>query len=60
MIQIKAPHFCAGVELSDNKVVKTAPIVKYMKGWEADRVSSYCDRITKKKKKWKWEIYYDK
>lgn len=59
MVRIEAPHFCAGVELRDNKVVKVAPILKYMRGWEVSRVTSYCDRVTSKKKKWKWEIRYD-
>ena len=51
MVRIEAPHFCAGVELRDNKVVKVAPILKYMRGWEVSRVTSYCDRVTSKKKK---------
>lgn len=58
LIRIDAPHFCAGVELCDGKVVKTAPIVKYMKGWNIQKVINYCDRITNKKKRWEWEIRY--
>lgn len=51
MIQIDAPHFCAGAELYDGKVVRAAPIIKYMKGWDIHRIKMYC-----KKKKWKLEI----
>lgn len=58
-VWIDAPHFCAGVELFDGKVVKTAPILKYMMGWDVNKVTSYCGRITRKKKKWKWEMLYD-
>lgn len=54
LIHIDAPHFCAGAELYNGFVVKVAPIIKYMKGWDINRVVSYCN-----KKKWKWEIIYD-
>jgi hypothetical protein len=44
MMQITAPHFCAGVVLgTDNiRVVRTAPILRYMLGWTQQRVRAYC------------------
>jgi len=42
LVQITAPHFCAGVVLLDNKVIAYAPILKYMKGWSLRMVRSYC------------------
>jgi hypothetical protein len=42
LIRIEAPHFVAGVELEDNKVVRGAPILSYMRGWSRIRVVSYC------------------
>ena len=50
MMQITAPHFCAGLVLAaditddtDNiRVVRTAPILKYMTGWTQQRVRAYC------------------
>lgn len=47
LAQITAPHFCAGLDLKDDRVTATAPILKYMNGWTRDRVRSYC-----KSKKW--------
>lgn len=47
MISVNAPHFCAGLELRENKVVNAAPILKYMMGWNEEKVISYC-----KKKDW--------
>jgi hypothetical protein len=47
LLQITAPHFCAGVDLENNKVIAYAPIVKYMKGWTENKIRNYC-----KSKKW--------
>lgn len=47
IIHIDAPHFCAGVLLNGDVVVRAAPILKYMKGWTWHRVMAYCD-----KKRW--------
>lgn len=44
MIRIVAPHFVAGVVIEDRRVVKAAPIVKYMIGWSVTRVLTYCRR----------------
>lgn len=51
LAQIDAKHFCAGIILKDEKVVEAAPIVKYMIGWNRDKVRSYC-----KSKEWKVAI----
>lgn len=40
--QITAPHFCGAVEIVNGKVFDTAPIVKYMMGWELKRMLNYC------------------
>jgi hypothetical protein len=45
---IDAPHFYAGIVLWGDKVVEAAPILKYMVGWDRDRVRAYCA-----KKQWK-------
>lgn len=42
LIQIKSNFFTAGLECKGNKVVRTAPIIKYMKGWDIYKVISYC------------------
>ena len=48
MFQVTAPHFCAAGELrrdaEGSPVVRiAAPIIRYMMGWNARRVKSYCD-----------------
>lgn len=50
LIQINAPHFCAGCELVNGRVTKAAPIVAYMKGWTLAAVREYAI-----KKRWKVE-----
>lgn len=49
LIQITAPHFCAGLIHDDGRVVMAAPILRYMIGWSGLRVASYC-----KAKGWAW------
>jgi hypothetical protein len=49
LIQIDAPHFCAGAVLSEGKVIQAAPIIHYMKGWKLPKIQDYC-----KKKGWKY------
>lgn len=53
LIRIVAPHFCAGILIStkNDVVVRTAPILKYMRGWETGRVLAYAE-----KKGWKANI----
>jgi hypothetical protein len=36
------PGFFAGIVLWDDRVEVTADIVRYMRGWDRDRVRSYC------------------
>ena len=40
--QVTAPYFCAAFETHDDEVVITAPILKYMKGWNIRRAMKYC------------------
>jgi len=51
MIRITAPHFCAGAEIKDSKVVYPAPIIKWMKGRTLWWIRKYCE-----KKKWEIEV----
>jgi hypothetical protein len=56
LIQIKAPHFTAGIVTEYRQgdgdiVIVTAPIVHYMEGWSAAAVARYCV-----KKKWSLEV----
>lgn len=41
LYQITAPHFCAGFVVRERHVMKPAPVLKYMKGWELTRVRHY-------------------
>jgi ribonuclease HI len=51
VIQIEAPHFCAGVVLTDGVVTCPAPIMNYMRqghtGWTREQVLAYAE-----KKRW--------
>lgn len=47
MIQITAPHFCAGLVIIDDRVVEAAPIIRYMRGWTTQQVREYV-----RKKRW--------
>lgn len=44
LVTVTAPHFCASVVCRDYKVVRTAPILKYMKGWGLKSIERYCKR----------------
>ena len=55
LLRISAPHFVAGIECysafgchdyDDNPTLihRTAPILKYMKGWTVHRIQHYCHR----------------
>ena len=50
LYRISAWHFVVGFETEDGKVVFSAPILKYMVGWNVGRVKQYC-----KTKGWKLE-----
>lgn len=41
---ITGPTFVAGIEIKNNKVCKTAPILNYMKGWTFEDVVDYCEK----------------
>lgn len=42
LVRIVAPFFVAGIEAQDGRVVRAAPILRYMRGWDGARVASYC------------------
>ncbi|WP_157787984.1 hypothetical protein [Bradyrhizobium elkanii] len=45
MIIIDAPHFYAAVVVGQtNRVIRAAPILRYMIGWDRQRVLAYADR----------------
>jgi hypothetical protein len=44
LLAIDAPHFYCGVILCNDRVIRAAPIVRYMRGWTADRLRRYCQR----------------
>lgn len=47
LLQITAPHFCAGCWLLGDAVVGAAPILIYMIGWNEAKVRQYAS-----KKRW--------
>ncbi len=49
LIRIVSPHFVAGLEATD-RVIRAAPVIRYMVGWTGKQVASYC-----KSKGWTWE-----
>jgi hypothetical protein len=51
LIRISAPHFCAGADVKDGKIIDAAPIIKWMKGRTLWWVRKYCE-----KKKWEIEV----
>ena len=60
---IDSKYFNTGIEIQNNKVTRTAPIVKYMIGWESNRVQKYCTKknwlgyfypMQNKEEDWKW------
>lgn len=40
MLAILAPHFTAGVVVGE----RAAPIIDYMRTWNAERIISYCNK----------------
>ncbi len=44
LIAIDAPHFYCGVIVRNGRVIRTAPIVHYLTGWDRDRVQRYAQR----------------
>ena len=47
MITIDAPHFCAAVVIdrASLRVIRAAPILRYMIGWDRRRVMAYAERL---------------
>lgn len=41
LVQITSRYFTAGIEVSKGKVVNAAPILRYMVGWDYDRMENY-------------------
>lgn len=55
LVRIVAPHFVAGVDAEDGRVVRAAPILRYMLDWDGVRVAGYCAQ-----KGWAWTAHpYD-
>lgn len=52
LFQIDTPYFCAGGEIKDKMIIKAAPIIDYMVGWDAEKAYVYC-----LKKKWNIKSY---
>lgn len=44
LYQITAPDFCAGFVVRERHVMKPAPILTYMRGWEMTSVRDYTRR----------------
>lgn len=42
LLRLDAPHFCCGAIVRDDHVIRTAPIVRYLLGWKASRLTRYC------------------
>lgn len=41
LIQITSRYFCAGIVLKEGTVKTAAPILKYMRGWNLNKVRNY-------------------
>jgi len=42
LIQITSTYFCCGVVFNNERIIRCAPIVKYMLDWNAERFYDYC------------------
>jgi hypothetical protein len=51
LCRIEAPHFVAGIIAMDGRVIRAAPILKYMLGWNGVAVRDYC-----RKKHWALQV----
>lgn len=43
-LQITTKYMCAGLVVRNQTVISTAPILKYMKGWDVLKVMEYCQK----------------
>jgi len=44
LLRITAPHLCAGIVLHNDRVVRYAPILYYMRNWGEAKIRSYVER----------------
>lgn len=53
LIQVTAPHFVAGATVTNGRIVRAAPIIRYMVGWELARARDYalCKRWRTRRKR---------
>ena len=49
LLIVYAPHFVAGLVAVNDKVVKAAPIIKYLKNKNIDQAKATCER-----RGWPW------
>ena len=49
LVQVTAPHFCAGIVIENGKSVKAAPILAWTLGKDWGYLQRYFER-----KNWKW------
>lgn len=52
LFRIESLYFVAGLICVENIVTQAAPIIRYMIGWNINKVRSYCE-----KRKWKLEEF---
>ncbi len=43
-VQVKAPHFTAGIILNYPRPNELPPIINYMRYWDLYRIKAYCQR----------------
>lgn len=41
LVQITAPHFCAGIIVTDDRCTNAAPILLWAVGWSRERLQAY-------------------
>lgn len=51
IVSNSSPTFVAGLVAEDGEVVRAAPIIGYMLGWDGRRVAAYCAL-----RGWTWEV----
>lgn len=44
VVGITSSYFCAGLVIRGGKVIKAAPILRYMTGWTPERIKGYASR----------------
>ena len=51
LLRLTLSSAIAGVELAGGRVVRAAPVIRYMLGWSVRRVQDYCQR-----RGWRWQL----